>query len=345
MTDEPLGEQAGGTPGAQNLIHHMCQFNSAEELAQAAGRFAREGVAAGEPVLCIASETTNRAVRDAAGDYADRIAFRDAPRYTDMPARRFEDFRRYVTERGAGGQRVRAMGEPLCDGDWEPRRREWHRVEAAINAVLHGRPLWLVCLYDGQRLDPAELREARRTHPRLWSAGDGLRGSTDYTDPVTYAAGQDDAELAEPGDLLAERPVVAERLRELRELVARLSSAYGLPAERAEDFVFAVNEVASNALRHAAGDRQVRLWGTRMGLVCDVVDSGGGFGDHSPATSRRKPRPGPGVVCGWRGNAAICWRSVANRPGARCGCTWRPSGPEAEQAGAKRESIPQIRPI
>ena len=44
----------------------------------------------------------------------------------------------------------------------------------------------------------------------------------------------------------------AGELRQLRQLAARWAARVGLPPDQAEDFVIAVNEVATNAVRHGS---------------------------------------------------------------------------------------------
>ncbi|MQA07838.1 MAG: hypothetical protein GEU98_04645 [Pseudonocardiaceae bacterium] len=263
------------------LIHQMLEFGSAEELASTAGRFALDGVSAGEPVLCVATEDTIRTVRAAVGEHADRIEFYESPPRVAMPDQRVEEFRRYVHQHHKA-HRVRALGEPLCDGPWELRRREWHRAEAAMNIVLNDQPLWLVCLYDARRVAPAEIEQARRTHPQLYSVEHGVIASEDYTDPAELGAVLDTTELGEPGQLLAERAAAAEDLADVRRLVGNLATQHGLPADRTEDFVFAVSEVTTNAIEHGDGPGQLRLWRADARLACDVISRGPGFDKPFP---------------------------------------------------------------
>ena len=48
----------------------------------------------------------------------------------------------------------------------------------------------------------------------------------------------------------------------------------GLPEDRREDLVLAVNELASNSVRHGGGKGTVRIRPTAGGIVCEVGDSG-----------------------------------------------------------------------
>ncbi|MGN9780377.1 ATP-binding protein [Nonomuraea sp. ZG12] len=61
------------------------------------------------------------------------------------------------------------------------------------------------------------------------------------------------------------------RVREFAESGAR---DVGMSEESVHDFVIAVNEVATNAVTHGAGDAQVRTWADSGDLVVEVHDEG-----------------------------------------------------------------------
>ena len=63
--------------------------------------------------------------------------------------------------------------------------------------------------------------------------------------------------------------------------------------ERTADLTVAVNEVATNALKHAGGRARVRFWTETAQVICEVSDSGPGFSDpftgHVPPSGREAP--------------------------------------------------------
>jgi len=63
----------------------------------------------------------------------------------------------------------------------------------------------------------------------------------------------------------------------VRHAVSRGAADAGLTGQRLEDFVLAVNEIVTNAVRHAGGGGTLRLWRTSAALVCEVVDKGAGI--------------------------------------------------------------------
>jgi len=60
----------------------------------------------------------------------------------------------------------------------------------------------------------------------------------------------------------------------LRATVAAHASETGMPEGQVRNVVLAVHELAANAVRHGAGQGQVRLWTTGDGIRCEVTDAG-----------------------------------------------------------------------
>ena len=56
--------------------------------------------------------------------------------------------------------------------------------------------------------------------------------------------------------------------------MARRAAAAGLDAARTADLVLAVDEVATNSLRHGGGRGTLRIWQDADALVCEVRDAG-----------------------------------------------------------------------
>ncbi len=76
-------------------------------------------------------------------------------------------------------------------------------------------------------------------------------------------------------------------LPQVREFAESEARDFGMPAESVNDFVIAVNEVATNAVTHGDDDAQVRTWLDNGDLVVEVHDEG-----------TWKPGPMPGSVGG-----------------------------------------------
>jgi anti-sigma regulatory factor (Ser/Thr protein kinase) len=94
---------------------------------------------------------------------------------------------------------------------------------------------------------------------------------------------------------LLSREFDGSEIARLRREIAVCAGGTGLAGQRLADLVLAVNELATNAVRHGGGSGRLRLWLTDGRLVCEVIDSGGGI---APAL-RGRNRPDPEVAGGW----------------------------------------------
>ncbi|GIF45045.1 ATP-binding protein [Actinoplanes xinjiangensis] len=75
----------------------------------------------------------------------------------------------------------------------------------------------------------------------------------------------------------------AAQLPSLRHAVHDSARACGLTGEALEDFVVAVHELTTNAVRHGGGRGRIELRRDGDTLLCDIVDHGPGFPDGVPA--------------------------------------------------------------
>jgi len=64
--------------------------------------------------------------------------------------------------------------------------------------------------------------------------------------------------------------------------VTSCAATAGLADGRLEDFVMAVNELLTNAVRHGGGSGHVALWRENGSVVCEVVDQGNGLAESHP---------------------------------------------------------------
>ncbi|WP_433551420.1 ATP-binding protein [Micromonospora zamorensis] len=86
------------------------------------------------------------------------------------------------------------------------------------------------------------------------------------------------------------------QVTEIRHSVTSCAHACGLTGQRLDDFVLAINELITNAVRHGGGRGLLRLWHESSLLVCEVADHGHGI---SPQRLGDRSRPAPDTAGGW----------------------------------------------
>ncbi|SCE91369.1 Anti-sigma regulatory factor (Ser/Thr protein kinase) [Micromonospora matsumotoense] len=99
----------------------------------------------------------------------------------------------------------------------------------------------------------------------------------------------------EPSLLIAEAFDQAQ-VTELRHSVSSCAHSAGLTGQRLDDFVLAVNELITNAVRHGGGQGWLRLWRRPGRLVCEVSDHGNGMSEQQLDD---RSRPAPDTAGGW----------------------------------------------
>ena len=82
----------------------------------------------------------------------------------------------------------------------------------------------------------------------------------------------------------------------LRHRVAGHARALGLTGQRLDDFVLAVNELTTNAVRHGGGRGWLRLWSAGRTVLCEVSDHGAGL---TPERANDRRHPASDIVGGW----------------------------------------------
>ena len=132
------------------------------------------------------------------------------------------------------------------------------------------------------------------------------------------------------------------QLAAVRHWVNKLASEFGLSARRRADFVLAVDEVITNAVRHGGGHGRLDVWAGRGRLWFRVTDTGPGL--TMPLASR-PPEP---TVAGGRGlwiarqvtdDLTIATSALGTTV---TGALDLPSQVDGEPAGASRSAPPPL---
>jgi anti-sigma regulatory factor (Ser/Thr protein kinase) len=260
---------------------------SDEELVTGTIAFICAGLDAGEPVVVACTEPTAELLHKELGDRTQVVWADWGDVYGNGPAAAITAVRRLgERHRTTAGLAVRIVLEPFAGPDpdtW----REWQRYDAVLDhqleeeEALGADPLRVLCLADTRRVPAPLAAAARATHPLLQVDG-REEGNPDHVPADEYLI----ALPVPPEPLEGTEPLVrADSVRDLRglrrDLGARAADA-GLPAgsePALEDFLLAVDEMTTNALRHGRPPVDLRLWADEKRLVCTVTDRGAGLQD------------------------------------------------------------------
>jgi anti-sigma regulatory factor (Ser/Thr protein kinase) len=257
---------------SQAFLHQAFFYAGEDEFLAGTLPFVREGVRAGEAVLVLTSDDKARLLEAELADDAGRVEFADMSRVGRNPARLLPLWRKFVDDHTAEGRPVRGIGEPAWHGRTAAELTECVRHESLLNLAFADTPAWrLLCPYDAQGLDDRVLREAELTHPRI--ADDGGHHVSEAFDPEA-AEHPFDGALPDPPARADELRFTSDRIRTVRGFVSTLARDAHLDPNRTADLAVAVNELATNSVRHAGGEGVVRAWRDGPELLCEVEDTG-----------------------------------------------------------------------
>lgn len=257
------------------LRHEALLYSDRHQLRAELSEFLSEGGKAREPTLVVLPRQQQEELVPSASD-DDLVTFLDAYEVGRNPARLISLWYDFVTKNGEGGGPLRI----ICEAVW-PQRSADELVECQIHEQLletayDGRNAWTVlCPYDTGSLPQEVVDRARQVHT-LGSLHDSLPA---FPSRALYGT----LPPAPRGSVTFEFDV--EHLSDLRRLAGNEASRAGVH-HRVDDFVFSVNEIATNSLAHGGGRGTVRLWTTARGVVGEVLDQGH---IRDPLIGRRRP--------------------------------------------------------
>ena len=182
----------------------------------------------------------------------DDVQFADMREIGANPARLIPAWRQYIDAHSASGRSVRGFGEPMWAGRSDAEVVECQRHEALLNlAFADVGGLSMLCPYETGALDEDVIAGAYRSHAAIVECG-ARRPSDSYSRRrrCRCAVRRPVARSARAG---ARSRLRGLRPRGLRHLVAARARAAGLGRVRGEDIVLAVNEIATNSIRHGGG--------------------------------------------------------------------------------------------
>ncbi len=281
-----------------SYLHDALLYDDRSQLIDVAVPFLLDGLAGGDAAVVATTAATASALRDAV-DGDSRVHFLErGDVYRARTPTAITTFRQVADERSEQGRRrVRVVGE-VDFGETERDWLEWIRYESVINKALADWPLWGLCVFDTQSLPGPVLESAMRTH----------------TSAVTPEGRFPNADFVPPADYLRRLPIPVEPLEAttprlwsrdvadfigLRHAVAAELATVGAPRDEIEDYLLAVDEMTSNALRHGNPPVGLRLWVGDDRIVCCIDDRGPGpadpFAGYGPAHGEDLSRGGMGL--------------------------------------------------
>jgi anti-sigma regulatory factor (Ser/Thr protein kinase) len=278
--------------------HDGFLYDDDEQLARTGSRFLLEGLSAGHPVVVATTPRTAGILREAVGEHPLLHVLDSHEAYRSRTPAAITTFRRLAEEHAVDGARLRVVGEVdfgATERDW----LEWQRYESVINEALADWPLWGLCVFNTQRLPQPLLDSALASHPGLVRP-DGTRAANpEFVDPAVYVRSL--AVPEEPLESTTPRltaPDVTDFVG-LRHAVAGELTASAADADTVEDFLLAVDEMVSNAVRHGRPPVGLRLWTAADRIVCTISDGGPGWDDpfagYGPAHGEDLSRGGMGL--------------------------------------------------
>jgi anti-sigma regulatory factor (Ser/Thr protein kinase) len=271
---------------SEKFRHEALLYSGWAEFVAGTVPFIRDGIRAGEPVLVVESVDKINMLRMALDEEADAVLFASMADVGANPARIIPAWREFVSRYGAAGHRLRGIGEPIWKGRSAAELIECQRHESLLNVAFgRGAPWWLLCPYDTDKLDDAVIDEARRSHEFV-SDKDSVQESNIFRG-LEASGAPFDVPLPEretsvdhmsfgPDDLAAVRVRVSAHAR-----AAKLGT-------RIPELMMAVNEIATNSIRHGGGRGSLRIWQEPSGVVCEIRDSGR---FDKPLADRERPLP------------------------------------------------------
>jgi anti-sigma regulatory factor (Ser/Thr protein kinase) len=292
VTGQPTARAVDGYP------HDALFYDSADDLLEVAVPFLLRGLEIGDAAVIAAGAAATRVLCDALGADPRVQVMERSDVYNARTATAIITYRRLAErEDRAPGSRVRIVGE-IDYGCSDRDRLEWQRYEAVINKALVGWPLSGMCLFDTARLPDSVLESASSTHQHL-ATPRGRQRNARFVEPAEYLRS-----LPVPSEPLLDTPprLWAKEVADfigLRHAVAAELATVAAPRDLIDDFLLAVDEMTSNALRHGQPPVDLRLWIGSDRIVGLIGDSGTGWDDpfagYGPAHGEDLSRGGMGL--------------------------------------------------
>ena len=255
----------------QSYRHEAFLWHDRDDFATVLATFVEEGLDLGEPVLVATIEEHTRWLQDSLGHQASRqVQFIDMGGLGSNPARIIPAWREFVAVAGPN-EPVRGIGEPIWPGRHAEELLECQLHEALLNVAIDpATPLWLLCPYDAEALEPEVLEEAHRSHPVIVEAG-AQRGSAHYVGR-SHVEALFHSDLHPPRESPRGGVYTAETIHRLPSYVSLELYVAGLALDNATLLAEAVQSLARSSLTRGSREVSIRIWGEADAVICEVRD-------------------------------------------------------------------------
>ena len=251
------------------FVHEALVYRDEAEFDAAMHEFMQDALAAGEPILFALPEPHLGHVRGMLDGAMPEARLEDAEQVGRNPSRLLEMIEQWVASHGG---HARVVSEVVWPGRSHAEAVEALRHEALVNHALADSGATIMSPFDAEHLDADILAGIEMTHPTIVEGG-RRRPGTSYTDPLSATFGEL-WPLQDPTGPVSVHPMDGS-LVELRRAITDDPVLGSLSAERRSDLVVAINEAASNAIRHGNTTCMTRIWHEGDEVVTEVSSDSG----------------------------------------------------------------------
>jgi anti-sigma regulatory factor (Ser/Thr protein kinase) len=274
----------GWRPRARQRVTHTALFYSdAQEYLDGVRIFIAEAAETGAPAVIAVPAVGLERLREGLDGALDHVQLTDMAELGANPARIIPAISTAIDAHA--GQTLYFVAEPV----WAERSRdeigEAMRHEALINQAFASTRLRILCPYDAAAIDAPILADAERTH-RWVSAGNDRRASSAYRSGALPACC--DTPLSSPPAEATSLQFGLADLAQVRALVSEHAASAGLAVPQCGEIVLAVDEIATNSIRHGGGVGTLHSWHEHGRLTCQISDAGE---LRDPLAGRVRPDP------------------------------------------------------
>jgi anti-sigma regulatory factor (Ser/Thr protein kinase) len=246
------------------FVHEALIYRGEAEFDAAMHAFLQEAAAAGDPVMIALPGPRLRYVREALATPLAEARLEDAEQVGRNPSRLLSMIEEWVESHDG---HARVMSEVVWPGRSHAEAVEALRNHALVNHALAGSGATIMSSFDAEHLDADILAGVEMAHPTVVEGGQRRPGNA-YADPLGSAFGER-WPLQDPTGPVSEHPLNGS-LNELRRAIAEDPTLGSLSAGRRSDLIFAINEAATNAVRHGNVKCMTRIWHEGGEIVTEV---------------------------------------------------------------------------